>query len=49
MAWAVLTIGIGQDSPRASTVWVISMTGMGVLLPDFVDQMKTNWPSPALR
>jgi hypothetical protein len=23
MAWAVLTIGIGQDNPRASSVWLI--------------------------
>src|SRR6188474_1840073 len=31
-AWAVFTIGIGHDSPRASIVWVISTSGMGVLL-----------------
>ena len=29
MACAVLTIGIGHDSPRASMVWLISMTAMG--------------------
>src|SRR4051812_29957592 len=30
MAWAVLTIGIGHESPRASIHWVISRTGITV-------------------
>ncbi len=45
IAWAVLTIGIGHESPRASTQASIERSVM-VGLPS---QMKTNWPSPALR
>ena len=49
-AWAVLTIGIGHDSPRASTVWADLDDRHGMhSFRCCAAQMKTTWPSPALR